>query len=67
MLFNECNQVFFWKCLNKVWIANVRGGNVICHIEHDIAQPIKVNERNREGIGINEEGDNMISNLFEIN
>ena len=50
-------------------IANVRGGNVICHIPHDIAQPIKVSERNREDIGINEKGDNMVmvSNLFEIN
>ena len=42
------------------------GGNVISHIPHDITQPIKVNERNREDIGINKEGDNMISNLFEI-
>ena len=42
------------------------GGNVICHIPHDIAQPIKMNERNRENAGINEEGDHMISNLFQI-
>ena len=43
-------------CL-KEWIASVRGGNVISYIPHDVTQPIKVNERNGEDIGIIKEGD----------